>query len=159
LGHRAILAHDGEPLVDGRRWSTAEVARDVEEAAGPGCHLVRDTTARRFDVLPLLVATDGAIAALGEDRRRLRPNILIGGVAGLAEREWEGRSLRIGSTVIHAVNLRARCIMTTFDPDTLAQDTGVLRRIHREFDGVMALNCSVVEPGEINAGDAVTLLD
>jgi hypothetical protein len=36
----------------------------------------------RFDVLPLLVATDGAIAALGEDGRRLRPNVVVGGVDG-----------------------------------------------------------------------------
>ena len=64
----------------------------MEEAAavGSGAHLVRSDGADRFDVLPLLVATDGAIAALGRDRRRLRPNILLGGVVGLAEREWPG---------------------------------------------------------------------
>ena len=39
----------------------------------------------RFDVLPLLIATDGAIAHIGFDGRRLRPNIVIGGVEGLEE--------------------------------------------------------------------------
>ena len=47
----------------------------------------------RFDVLPLAIATDGAIAALGIDGRRLRPNIVVADVEGLAEREWPGQRL------------------------------------------------------------------
>jgi uncharacterized protein YcbX len=49
------------------------------------------------------VATDGAIQALGVDGWRLRPNIVVGGVDGLAEREWPGRRLRIGEVVIAVV--------------------------------------------------------
>ena len=49
--------------------------------------------------------------------------------------------------------------MTTYDPDTLAQDIGVLRRIVRELDGSFALNCSVIEPGVIHIGDFVDILD
>ena len=48
----------------------------------------------------LLVATDGAIAQQGIDARRLRPNIIVGGVEGLAERTWPGRCLCIGDVVI-----------------------------------------------------------
>ena len=118
---------------------------------------VRDDGVERFDVLPLLVATDGAIRALGTDRRRLRPNIVIAGVEGLAERTWEGRQLKIGEVVIGVQDLRQRCIMTTFDPDSLEQDVGVLRRIQLEFGGTMALNCSVVQPGVVTVGDPVEL--
>ncbi len=71
LGHRATLGSDGEPLVDGRPWRAPEVAQDVVAAVGPGARLVRDDGLERFDVLPLLVATDGAIRVLGADRRRL----------------------------------------------------------------------------------------
>jgi uncharacterized protein len=78
----------------------------------------------RFDVLPLLVATDGAIAALGVDGRRLRPNIVVSGVIGLAERDWTGRRLRIGDVLIELIKLRGRCVMTTYDPDTQVQDVG-----------------------------------
>src|SRR5215831_11639187 len=67
---------------------------------GPGARLFCDDSANRFDVLPLLVATDGAIAAFGYDGRRLRPNIVGGGVSGLNERRWEGQSLRIGDVLI-----------------------------------------------------------
>ena len=119
---------------------------------------MRDDGVERFDVLPLLVATDGAIRALGTDRRRLRPNIVIGGVEGLAERTWEGRQLKIGEVVIGMQDLRQRCIMTTFHPDSLEQDVGVLRRIQLEFDGRLALNCYVVSPGAVAVGDPVELV-
>jgi len=158
LGHAAVLGADGEPRVDGRPWTDAGVARDVEAAGGGGARLVRFDGEERFDVLPLLVATDGAIEALGEDGRRLRPNLVIGGVEGLAERGWEGGILRVGEVVIGVHSLRQRCIMTTFHPDTLAQDTGVLRRINREFGGRVALNCFVIEGGTVRVGDPVELI-
>ena len=47
--------------------------------------------------------------------------------------------------------------MTTFDPDTLAHDPEVLRDIVRRFDGTLALNCEVLEPGEIHSGQEVSL--
>jgi len=157
LSHKATLDPRGEPLVDGRAWATPEVDRDVEAAAGPGSRLVREEGPDRFDILPLLVATDGAIAAFGHDRRRLRPNLIVGGVSGLAERDWEGRTLRIGEVLIGIVDLRERCVMTTFDPDTQAQDVEVLRKIRREFGGRLALNARVVRPGTIAVGDPVEL--
>jgi uncharacterized protein len=158
LLHRSILGPDGEPLVDGRPWGDPAVARAVEEAAGEGARLVRFDGAERFDVLPLLVATDGAIAVIGEDRRRFRPNILIGGVSELDERGWEGRRLQVGDARICTVSLRERCVMTTFDPDTAEQDRDVLRRIRSELGGRLALDTEVVRPGRIRVGDEVRLL-
>ena len=149
LGWRATLGADGEPLVNDRPW------REVEVPVGK---LVRYDGVDRFDVLPLLVATDGAIAAFGYDGRRLRPNIVIGGVEGLAERSWEGRQLRAGEVVIGIQDLRGRCIMTTFDPDTQEQNVDVLLKIRREFDGTLALNCYVIKPGKLAVGDPVTLI-
>src|SRR5262245_40093404 len=67
LGHHATLGPDAEPLVDGRPWRSPDVARDVEAATDPGARLVRDDGLGRFDILPLLVATDGAVAALAHD--------------------------------------------------------------------------------------------
>jgi uncharacterized protein YcbX len=159
LGLRATLGAEGEPLVDGRPWTSSEAAAAVRAAAGSGAALVRGEGPTRFDVLPLLVATDGAIAALGVDRRRLRPNIVVADVDGLTERGWPGRRLGIGPVVIELVKLRGRCVMTTYDPDTQEQDIEVLRRIAREFDGRMALDAAVIEGGSIAVGDPVTLLD
>jgi uncharacterized protein YcbX len=148
----------GAPRVNGLPWRSRAVQALVREAAGAEARLVRDDGAGRFDVLPLLVATDGAIAALGVDHRRLRPNLVLGGVEGLTERSWPGRRLRIGPVLIQVASLRQRCVMTTFDPDTQVQDVGVLRRIVEEFDGRMALDCAVLEAGTIRVGDAVALL-
>ena len=159
LGFDARLGEDGEPLVDGLLWNSPRIAERVREAAGPSATLVRAELSRRFDVLPLLVATDGALAAFGRGERRLRPNLVIEGVDGLDERGWEGRALRIGDTIVRLADLRGRCVMTTFDPDTLEQDLGVLRRIVTDFDGVLALNASVERSGTIAEGDPVALVD
>lgn len=158
LRHRAMLDENGDVLVDERPWNIEQVARDVEDAAGQGARLVRSDAEDRFDVLPLLVTTDGMFAAVGYDRRRFRPNLVIGGVAGLAERQWEGAQLQIGEVVIGMDDLRSRCIMTTFDPDTGKQDLSVLRRVQKEFDGVLGLNSYVVTPGRIAVGDPVELI-
>src|SRR5512146_3020814 len=63
LGHHAVLGSDGEPLVDGLPWTNDRIASDVRAITGPGARLIRDDSQSRFDVLPLLVATDGAITA------------------------------------------------------------------------------------------------
>ena len=158
LGHKGSLGTHGAILVDGRPWDSAAVAAEVVDIAGPGAKLVRYDGVERFDVLPLLVATDGAIAAFGHDHRRLRPNIVIGGVDGLTEREWPGACLRIGTVLIGVQDLRLRCIMTSYDPDTLIQDKEITRDIYRRFEGKLALNCFVIEGGEIAVGDEVQLV-
>jgi len=155
LGHRGTLGPDGDPKVDGRAWRSADVAIEVEVAAGKGAHLVRSESEDRFDILPLLVATDGMLETVGYDWRRFRPNLVIGGVVGLTEREWEGGTLRINEVVIGIEDLRTRCIMTTYDPDTQEQDLNVLRRVQKEFAGRLGLNCYVVSPGHITVGDRV----
>ncbi len=148
---------DGEPLVDGRSWNSAEIGERIEAVTMPGA-VLEPADESRFDILPLLVATDGAIAAFGHDGRRLRPNVVIGGVEGLAEREWEGGVLAIGPVRIQLADLRGRCVMTTVDPDTNAQDPEVLRSIVRRFDGRLALNAEVASGGAIAVDDLVDVL-
>ena len=48
--------------------------------------------------------------------------------------------------------------MTSYDPDTLAQNREITRDIYERFDGKLALNCFVIEGGEISVGDAVQLV-
>ena len=125
LGHRATIGADGAVLVDGRPWDSPEVAADVEAAAGPGARIVPAAGPERFDILPLLVATDGAIA----------------------------------DVVIALADLRGRCIVTTYDPDTIDQDVDVLLGIRAQFGGTLALNAWAGRPGRIAVGDAAELLD
>jgi len=76
----------------------------------------------------------------------------------LTEREWPGACLRIGKVLIGVQDLRLRCIMTSYDPDTLVQEKEITRGIYRRFEGKLALNCFVIEGGEIAIGDEVQLV-
>jgi uncharacterized protein len=158
LGLRGTSNPGGHALINGHPWESPAALALVKRAAGDDAWLTESDPRDRFDVLPLLVATDGAVARFGRDVRRLRPNILIGGVDGLDEREWPGAELRIGTLVVRLDSLRARCPMTTVDPDTLERDPEVLRDIGRRFRGRIALNADVVRPGVIAVGDPVTLV-
>jgi uncharacterized protein YcbX len=157
LGLKGTLDGAGQARVSDHPWDSVEAKLLVEQAIGMDASLFEHKGAERFDVLPLLVATDGAIEHMGIDSRRLRPNIIVGGVEGLAERTWPGRRLKIGDVVIYIAQLRGRCVMTTYDPDTLKQDLNVLRRIANELDGTMALDCDVEAGGLVRVGDPAVL--
>jgi uncharacterized protein YcbX len=158
LGLRGTLDPHGRPLIDGHPWDSDEALALVRKAAGAEAWLEAFEGLDRFDILPLLVATDGAVAAFGRDVRRLRPNIVIGGVDGLGEREWVEGELRIGDAIVRLDSLRSRCVMTTIDPDTLRLDPEVLRDIVRRFENKLALNAEIVRGGTIRVGDSVELL-
>jgi uncharacterized protein len=159
LGLQGSINANGIATINGHPWNSVEALQLVREAAGEPVALQQIPAPQAFDVLPLLIATDGAARYLNIDHRRLRPNILLADVPDLEERNWPGRTIAIGDVRIHAEKLRDRCVMTTFDPDTQAQDPSVLLRIVRELDGSTALDSSVITPGKIRVGDAAEILD
>ncbi len=154
----ATTAADGMPLVAGHRWDSPAAAAIIRGAAGDDARLLGDEHPERFDVLELLVATDGSVEAFGHDLRRLRPNLLIAGVPALAETEWPGHALAIGDALIGVHSLRPRCVVTSIDPDTGERDPAVFARIRHEFGGALALNCWVLQPGQLQVGAAVELI-
>lgn len=157
LGLEGSLADDGEPRVDGARWDRPEALPSVRRLAGAEARLIRDDTLDRFDAAPILVATDGALEALAEDRRRFRPNLVVGGVEGLAERGWVGRTLRAGEVELAAVEPCERCLVTTIDPDTLEIEPRILTRLRERFDAIMEVYSRVAVPGDVAEGDPVAL--
>jgi len=158
LGLHGTIGADGQVLISGHAWNSQEALALVRNAAGPGAEVIYHDGPERFDILPLLVATDGAIEAFGHDSRRLRPNIIVGSVEGMEERTWPGKCLRVGEAIIGIQDLRGRCVMTTYDPDTLEQNPRVLKEIVQKFGGELALNCFVIHGGELKVGDAVELI-
>lgn len=159
LGLQGSINASGVPTINGHPWNSAQALELVREAAGELVTLEQIPAPQAFDVLPLLIATDGAARYLNIDHRRLRPNILLADVPELEERNWAGRTIAIGEVLIHAEKLRDRCVMTTFDPDTQVQDPSVLLRIVRELDGSTALDSSVITPGRIHVGDSAAIID
>src|SRR6266496_5645091 len=87
LGLQGGIGADGVATIDKLPWNSDEAHKLVEAAVGQPVELMRVTGPERFDILPLLVATDGAFKAMGFDSRRFRSNVLIGGVEGMSERE------------------------------------------------------------------------
>ncbi len=157
LGLRGALDSEGVPTIDGVRWDEPAALAAVRAVTEPDAQLgyYDGDGPQRFDVLPISLATDGGVAAVGVDRRRFRPNVHVEGVEGLAEREWVGRSVRLGDAVVGVRQVRGRCVMTTYDPDTLEQDISVLQKIVWELDGRTALDCYVLEPGRVRVEDTV----
>lgn len=154
----ATTGAEGAPLVAGHAWDSSAAARIVREAAGVQATLAASTDPRRFDILNLLVATDGAVRVFGHDVRRLRPNMLIAGVGPAEEIQWPGQALAVGDALIGIHSVRDRCVVTTIDPDSGALDPAVFRHIRRAFGGRLALNSWVIRPGTIRVGDPVRLV-
>jgi uncharacterized protein YcbX len=161
LGLQGGLDADGVPTIDGARWDTPEALTAVRSVTAPDAELryFDGDGPQRHDVLPMSVATDGGVAAVGVDGRRFRANIYLDGVEGLTERTWVGRELHLGEAVLGVRQVRGRCVMTTYDPDTLEQDIGVLQKIVFELDGRTALDCYVIRPGLARVGDEVRVGD
>jgi hypothetical protein len=75
----------------------------------------------------------------------------------MEETTWPGAFLAIGDAIVGLDSVRARCPMTTVDPDTLERDPDVLKDIGRRFGGKLALNASVARGGELKVGSEVRL--
>lgn len=153
----ATVAASGEPLIGGEPWDSEPARRAVSRVAPGGRAMRTDDGGTRFDDSPILVLSAAAVATIPADYRRLRPNILIAGAEPGEEEGWLGARLRIGSTVLRATKQCRRCVITTFDPDSIEQDVEVLDRITERLDGLAGVYCEVDEPGTVERGDIVEL--
>ena len=99
LGLKATLNANDDVEINGLPWNAPAIREVVQTIAGPGAQLTHYTGPERFDILPLLVATDGAIDHMKIDSRRLRPNIIIGGVDGRRQAGGRAAGGRAGAAV------------------------------------------------------------
>ena len=90
----------------------------------------------------------------GWDRRRFRANVVL---AGSGEDALVGSRVRLGSAELDVVRQVPRCVMTTRpQAGGIGRDTGVLKTIHRERGGALAVGALVARPGSVAVGDALT---
>lgn len=158
LALRGGTAPDGAPLVGGHRWDSEEAAAQVRDAAGGDARLAAWSGPERFDVGNLLVATDGAVGRWGYDVHRLRPGLLLGGVGADEEAAWPGRALEVGDALVGLLSRRARCVVTSIDPTSGAQDLDAFRRLRRALGNDLGLDAWVVRPGLVRRGDEARLV-
>ena len=127
-----------------------------------------------YDAFPLMVMTTSALAALARalpdskvDIRRFRPSVVIdtgdedvhATTPGHPEFDWRGRRAVIGSATIEFGAPCPRCVMVTRGIDDSAPaDPVVLRHIVRDLDQNLGVYATIIEPGRVGVGDALTLL-
>jgi uncharacterized protein YcbX len=88
------------------------------------------------------------------DRRRFRSNVVLDRAG---EDDLIGTSVRLGSAVVAVVERIPRCVMVTRpQAGGVARDTDVLKTIHREHDGNLAVGAQVVTRGTVRTGDVLT---
>jgi hypothetical protein len=89
------------------------------------------------------------------DRRRFRANVLLDGEG---EDELLGREADLGGTRLQFGRGIGRCVMTTRpQAGGIARDTSVLKTIHRERDGLLAVRAAVLAAGTVRTGDVLEL--
>ncbi|WP_040338909.1 MOSC domain-containing protein [Candidatus Blastococcus massiliensis] len=85
------------------------------------------------------------------DRRRFRANVLLDGEG---EDRLGGRGAVLGDAELRFGAPIFRCVMTTRpQAGGIARDTSVLKTIHRERDGLLAVRAAVLQPGTVRVGD------
>ena len=87
------------------------------------------------------------------DRRRFRANLVL---EGAGEGGLIGSQVRVGDAVLDVGDPIPRCVMVTRpQPGGIARDNEVLKTIHRERGGDLAVAALVKRPGAVRTGDVL----
>jgi len=93
------------------------------------------------------------------DARRFRANVLL---SGAGEDDLVGTEIQVGNVTLDVTKQVDRCVMVTRPQPAIPgsggieRDLGVLRTIHRDRAGNLAIGALVTQPGTIKVGDALT---
>jgi uncharacterized protein YcbX len=147
---RAVALRSAADVTERRRYQSPQDDlderigwHDWEGAAGGAFH---DNADGRLS----LVST----GTLGTwDGRRFRSNVVLDGEG---EHALTGTRVRLGEALLEVGAPIPRCVMVTRpQPGGIGRDTGVLKTIHRERDGNLAVAARVLEPGTVRPGDVL----
>ena len=85
--------------------------------------------------------------------RRFRANVLLDGPG---EDGMVGSSVMVGGAVLDVGMRISRCVMVTRpQPGQIERDVEVLRTIHRDREGCLAVGATVARPGSVAVGDTL----
>lgn len=160
LGREVVLVHQADPGAD----------RSIQPKHGGRGHEPLNLA----DAAPLLLTTEASlrrldqlVAQMAAERDepipaplsmvRFRPNIVVDGDAPFAEHGW--RQLRIGEVQLRFAEDCDRCVLPTYDPDTLAHGVEPTRTLarYRRWDGKVWFGIRVIPQttGTLRIGDEV----
>jgi uncharacterized protein YcbX len=121
-----------------------------------------------FDLATLHVLTTSTLDKFRQlypasrfEPRRFRANLIIntGEQKGFVENDWIGKTVAIGSEVqIQITGPCPRCVMTTLAQADLPKDPAILKAAAQHNEVRVGVYASIVKPGTIRIGDAVTIL-
>lgn len=147
LGRPVRLARAAERGGVYENPSDSERETDWVSWQGPG-HAWHDSGHTRVSLVS--TTTLGAWAP-----ERFRPNVLL---QGDGEDALVGTPVRLGSATLSVDMHVGRCVMVTRSQPGLEVDREVLRTIHRERGGNLAVGALVTTPGVVTVGDRLTPL-
>lgn len=116
---------------------------------------------RHFPVHALTTASLQRLAEVRQvetvDVKRFRPTVLLetGAASGFAEKQWIGRSLRLGEVTVYVQEETTRCGMTFIAQPGFEDDPEILRSILRHNKRHLGINCTVDVVGILQVGDKV----
>ncbi|MDQ4038947.1 MAG: MOSC N-terminal beta barrel domain-containing protein [Actinomycetota bacterium] len=88
-------------------------------------------------------------------QQRFRANIVLDDDG---ENELVGSRISLGQARLDVGNRLSRCVMVTRpQPGGVQRDLDVLRTIHRELDGCLAIGAVVTQPGQVRVDDELCL--
>jgi uncharacterized protein len=149
---RPASATDGRP-----RYESPDDDEAAAEGPVPGWHPWRGAAGAFHDDPDFRVSLLSAATIGGWDRRRFRANLVLDGAG---EDALVGRRVRCGDAELQVTGRIPRCVMVTRpQPGGIERDTAVLKTIHRERGGDLAVGALVARTGAVAPGDAVTVLD
>jgi uncharacterized protein YcbX len=92
------------------------------------------------------------------DRRRFRPNLVIGAAGdGLVEEGWIGAELIVGTVRLRVVGRTVRCVTPALAQDGLAAAPAIVGELERANDLCLGVYASVLTPGVVVVGAPVRL--
>lgn len=149
---------DEELLAEMQKYSKKKMRMRSYQAQSPDLKAVDEGS--------ILIITDKSLQKLEAiwgkqlDARRFRANILITVEEGaFGEKEWLGRRITVGGAELQVDKYCDRCSMVTLDPDSLARDASLLKKINTEMNLNFGVYASVKKTGDIEIGEKVFLMD
>lgn len=151
LGRPVTLRAAGE-VTGERRYENSGEVRDDGEYAWDAFHGARGAFHDSSRTRVSLVST-GTLGVW--DRRRFRSNVVL---FGAGEDALVGCRVRLGGAELDVVKPVSRCVLVTRpQPGGIGRDTSVLKTVHRERGGSLAVAALVAVPGEVAVGDELTV--